>query len=37
MAINKDPKAAIFAVADYGIIDDIFEVVPALAQRISGS
>ena len=37
IAVNKDPKAPIFAVADYGIIDDIFKVVPALTQRISES
>lgn len=35
IAVNKDPKAPIFAVANYGIIDDIFKVVPALTQRIS--
>jgi len=34
IAVNKDPKAPIFSVADYGITDDIFKVTPALAQRI---
>jgi electron transfer flavoprotein alpha subunit len=34
IAINKDPNAPIFTAAHYGIVDDLFKVVPALTERV---
>jgi electron transfer flavoprotein alpha subunit len=37
IAINKDPRAPIFSIADYGIVDDYQNILPVLKEKIRGT